>query len=396
MVRGHWPGGTDGVVCHEARIYGESARGFFHPRQWNSAGGSNGSRIVNALDVVADLTGHPLPLLTGSAGQNYFKVPYTCAGARVPHLATVTGLHVARRAERHTTTDKLFGTWQARPLDDLGLRDQWMVAVRKHSDEATVDRLLHGPIRDLLSVQQGLGFEIRIEYGQVSIARQDFLKRDEDLDALVAAAESLARAVREISAAAVGARALGMALPQPEWLAAVRRRPTKKHTLWPIGALLERVVQVADERGMAVEDPRAFYTTFPGLNVPGEAFGVFHGRLPGTTLTGRLLCCAERPMVLPEDFRTFLTDPGGPVGSDVAVLEVSPHATATAPEGEVDGDLRVAVSDGVLTAWRLRPSWQANGPALDRLAADAAAAMRRRGLDEYRPVEGGLRALHPM
>jgi hypothetical protein len=35
----------------------------------------------------------------------------------------------------------------------------------------------------------------------------------------------------------------------------------------------------------------------------------------------------------------------------------------------------------VLTAWRVRPTWQVNGPALDRLAADVAAVVHRRGLD---------------
>jgi hypothetical protein len=380
VVRGRWPGGTDGVVCHEARIYGEGARGFFHPRQWTVAGARPGSAIVNAIDEIAVLAGSPLPLMTGSSGESYFKAPYTSAGARVPHLATVTGLHVARRGERHTPTDKLFGTWQARDLDDLGFRDHWVAGVRKHSDEATVERLLRGPIRELLSVQQGLGFEIRIEYGQVIVSRQDFVKRDEELDALVEAAEALAGAVRAICVPPVGARPLATTLPPPEWLAAVRRRPKKKHTLWPIGALLERVVQVADERAMTIEDPQAFRTAFPGLNHPGQAFGVLHGRLPGTALTGRLLCCAERPMILPEDFREFLTDPGGPVGSDVAVVGVSADAPPTPPEGELDGDLRVAVADGVLTAWRLRPTWQANGPALDRLAADVEAVVRRRGL----------------
>ncbi len=232
----------------------------------------------------------------------------------------VTGLHVARRSERHTRTDERLGTWHARPLDGLGVRDQWIAAVRTRSDEAAIERLLRGPIRELLSSQQGLGFEIRIEYGQVVVARQDFLKRDEDLDALVAAAEALAAAVRDICVPASGAQPLATALTPPEWLAAVRRRPKEKHALWPIGARLERVVQVADERQMSIEDPNAFRVAFPGLNFPGQAFGVLHGPLPGTALTGRLLCCAERPMVLPDDFRAFLTDPGGAVGCDVAAV----------------------------------------------------------------------------
>jgi hypothetical protein len=70
---------------------------------------------------------------------------------------------------------------------------------------------------------------------------------------------------------------------------------------------------------------------------------------------------------------------------------VSEDAPATAPEGKSDGDLRVAVADGVLTAWRVRPAWQVDGPALDRLAADAAAVLRHRGLDGRGPVGPAVR-----
>jgi hypothetical protein len=65
----------------------------------------------------------------------------------------------------------------------------------------------------------------------------------------------------------------------------------------------------------------------------------------------------------------------------VAVVAVSPGSAATPREGELDGGLRVVVADGTLTAWRLRPTWQAHGHALDRLAADVAALVRRRGLE---------------
>ena len=259
------------------------------------------------------------------------------------------------------------------------MRDDWVAAVRRHSDEAAVGRLLHGPIRALLSGPRPLGFEIRIEYGQVIVSRQDFLKTDADLDALVAVAEELAVAVRKLCAPA-GGTSLAAELPAPAWLEAVRRKPRDAHTLWPIGARLDKVVQIADARGLAVEDPRAFHAAFPGLNLPGEAFGVLRGRLPGTALTGRLVCCAERPLALPDDFRAFLSDPGGAVGCDVVVVPVAPEAAPTPPEGEPCGSLRIAVADGVLTAWRVRPSWQADVAALDRLVPDVAEVMKRRGL----------------
>ena len=368
VVRGRWPGGTDGVLCHEVRLFDVDTVGFFHDAE---VLGPRESVAGFLLDAIV-----PLPV---GGGRSFFKVPYTCAGARVPHLATLTGLHVARVAERRIGADPLLGSWQERALD-LGRQGQWVARIRKHSDERTVEALLSGPIRELLSVQQGLGFEVRIEYGQVIVSRQDFLARDEDLDKLVATAEALAGAVREMCVPRVGSRPLDTRIQPPDWLDSVRRHPRKKHTLWPPGARLEKVVEIADERGMVVEDPRSFHVAFPALNIPGEAFGVLHGRLPGTELVGRLLCCAERPMVLPDDFRKLLQDPGGEVGCDVVVVPVDAGAPPTLPEGESDGDLRVAVADGVLTAWRGRRSWQADGDALDRLAADVAREISRRGL----------------
>jgi hypothetical protein len=160
----------------------------------------------------------------------------------------------------------------------------------------------------------------------------------------------------------------------------VRTRPRKKVTTWPIGALADRVVAIADERGMELEDPLAFHRAFPDLNVPGQAFGVMRGRLPGTALHGRLLCCAERRMWLPEEMREHLTDPGGQVGADVAVLSVSLETPATAREGELDGDVRVAIADGVLTAWRARRSWQADDESLDALAAKLPGILERQGI----------------
>lgn len=369
VVRGTWPGGTYGVVCHEARLLDADTAGYFH----------GGEAIDPRGGVAGFLRDAIVPLPVGGVAI-YFKAPYTSAGARVPHLAALIGLHVARRGERPTSADTMLGTWRERPLDDLGVQDHWVAGIRKHSDERAVERILTGPIREALAVQQGLGFEIRIEYGQVIVSRQDFLKRDEDLDDLVATADALARGVGAVCAAPVDARALGTEIGEPEWLASVRRDPKGKHTLWPIGARLERVVQIADERGMAVEDPRAFHAAFPGLNVPGEAFGVLRGRLPGTTLTGRLLCGAERRMVLPDDFRKVLTNPGGSAGSDVAVVAVRADAPATPPEGELVDGLRVAVADGVLTAWTSRRSWQADGEALDQLASDVAEVVSRLGL----------------
>jgi hypothetical protein len=365
VVRGNWPGGTYGVVCHEARLYRVDEVGNFHGIKVTSA---NSGAIA---DVLAELAA--VPLFFGGQVE-YFKVPYTSAGARAPHVGRVTGLHVARRAERYTKSSPV---WTELPLDHLGLQDHWIAAVRKNSDERIVEALLRGPIRHVLASQQGLGFEIRIEYGQVIVARQDFLARDEDLDALVSTAEELAKSVRELCTRDDSRTSLRTELPPPSWSDSYRGG---KLTTWPVGARQDMVVKVAAERGMALEDVRTFHSSFPSLNIPGEAFAVLRGRLPGTSLSGRMLCCAERPMALPDDFRKVLSDPGGAVGADVAVLEVDPSMPPTVPEGEIVDGIRVAVSEGVLTAWRGRPSWQVDGGALDRLAAEVEAITRARGL----------------
>ncbi len=373
VVRGHWPGGTYGVVCHEARIFEPGERGWYYGEK---AKRSAGSKAAGAAGVALDVAG--IPNLLGGGG-NYLKVPYTSAGTRVPHLSTITGLHVARSDERCTPGSSI---WRTRALDDLDLPEDWIVAVRKHSDDAVAERLITGPVREILSTDQGAGFELRVEWGQVVVSQQDFLEPDDELDGLVATAERFAPAVGEICAPETAPeRPLDEKLLSPEWLQSVADRLDEAHTLWPVGARLERVVQIAVDRGLAVEDPRAFHRSFPRLNLPGEAFGVLRGQLSGTALTGRLLCCAERPMVLPDEYRKFLTDPGGSVGCDVAVVAVDPTAPSTLPEGAVEGDLRFAVDGGVLTAWRTRPRWQADGEALDRLSADVAALVDRRALN---------------
>ena len=85
VVRGRWPGGTDGVLCHEVRLFDIDTAGFFH-----------GGEVIGPRESVAGFLAEAIVPLPLGGERSFFKVPYTCAGARVPHLATLTGLHVAR------------------------------------------------------------------------------------------------------------------------------------------------------------------------------------------------------------------------------------------------------------------------------------------------------------
>ena len=377
VVRGRLPGGEYGVLCHENRLRtydAEDGRVFGGKilRGRPTVGGTVANVVSGTLDFVAG-AGFP----TGSVG--VVAVPYTVAGVRAAHLGSITGLHVARRFEQPPQDENLMGTWRARGLDELGLPD-WRAGIRMHSDTVVVDRLLAGPLAELLRGELPLGFELMIQFGQVRVAQQTYVKRDDLLDRLAEIASWTAAVVSDACAPGHGPIPLELSLEAPAWLPAVRRQMHEANTLWPIGARLETVVQVADERGLEIEDSRAFHRAHPDLNVPGEAFAVLRGRLPGTELTGRLLCCAERKMWIPQEAQRVLTNPGGRVGCDVAVVAVRPDAPATAPEGELEGDLRIAIWDGVLTTWRQRPRWQADGASIDRLAADTAAVVSDRQL----------------
>ncbi|MFL5889696.1 MAG: hypothetical protein ACJ76M_11495 [Solirubrobacteraceae bacterium] len=369
VARGTLPGGTPGVVAYEARPFAQEMSWLFPT---GDEGGGKGL-LRDLKPGWRDVVPVPIP----SWRTRYITVPFTVAGARVNHTGAVSGLRVARTYERgHQSSD---GTWARRPLDDVGLHD-WVAEVRKRSDDTVVDEILRGPVGQALEVQRGPCFEIEIGYGQVVVVQQGFVAAHEELDALAGAASLLAEGVRSIVRRARPPQPFGEALPEPEWLPQVAALPGDKHTFWPVGALLERVYAVAGERQMALEDSFAFHSAFANLPVPGEAFGVMRGPLPGTAgIHGRLACCAERQMQLPVDLPHWLDGAGGDVGCDVAMLPAAPVAADTPDDGERAEDLRIAVRDGVLLAWRRRPRWQADGPALDRLASDAVRIAADRG-----------------
>jgi hypothetical protein len=369
VARGVLPGGTPGVVAYEARPFEQEMSWLFPTGKESGARGFLRELKPGWRDVV------PVPI--PSWRTRYITVPFTVAGARVNHTGAVSGLRVVRTYERGTQSGG--ATWTRRSLDDLGLHD-WVADVRKRSDHAVVDEILRGPVQQALAVERGPCFEIEIGYGQVVVAQQGFVDAHDELDALAGAASLLAEGVRSIVRRARPPQPFGEALPEPEWLPQVAALPGDKHTFWPVGALLERVYAVAGERQMALEDSFAFHRAFANLPVPGEAFGVMRGPLPGMAgIQGRLACCAERQMQLPVDLPHWLDDAGGDVGCDVAMLPAAPGTVETADDGERVEDLRIAVRDGVLLAWRRRPRWQADGPALDRLASDAVRIGAARG-----------------
>jgi hypothetical protein len=350
VMRGVLPGGERGVLLHEVKLFEEDTPGTFYGQTTKTAG-FKGWHLIPGAGLFSE-------------SWNYFRSPHTTAAVRIPEATgSLHGLFVARRSERYRRGNDY---WRRRQLDEFGI-EGWAAVVRKRADAELADRVLSGPVRQvLLSGEREYGFTIDFMFGQLVVYQQNFLKEAQELDAFCELVSYLAREIRALCEPTLRPRSFETELPPPEWLPGVESKPDERHILAPHGAWLERIVQIARERGLAVEDPLSLHRAFPRLPVPGEAFGVLRG--DGI----RLLCCVERSIVDLSGLEQAVKDPGGPVGADVAVLPA--RGAPDTPDG-VDGVLtdwtRHAVRDGLLCAWRRRDRWQATGEPLDELAGAA-------------------------
>src|SRR5437763_555279 len=94
VVRGRWPGGTYGVLCHEVRIFEPGTPGYYYGE---TAKRSAGRKAAGAAGVAHDVVGVP-SLLNG--GRAHVKVPHTSTGARVPHPSPTAWTRSTRSGPR--------------------------------------------------------------------------------------------------------------------------------------------------------------------------------------------------------------------------------------------------------------------------------------------------------
>lgn len=353
VMRGVLPGGERGVLLHEVKVLDPDAPGTFYGKKSGPAGGIKMTDFIPGSELV-------------NTGWDFFKCPHTTAAVRIPEATGLLhGLFVARRSERYRAGDG--DVWRRRDLREFDI-EGWAAVVRKRADADVADQVLSWPVHDVLSAPHEHGFTIEFMYGQLVVFQQHFLEEPEELDAFCGLVSRLARTIREICERSLRPQPWDAELPPPEWLDFVAGRPYERHILAPQGAWLERIVHVARERGLAVENPLDFHQAFPRLPVPGEAFGVLRGD------DIRLLCCVERSIRDISALNDAFEDVGGPVGCNVAVL---PAPGAADTEGGVDGVKtdwgRYAIKDGLLAAWMRRDAWQVEGEPLDDLAARARA-----------------------
>jgi hypothetical protein len=399
VMRGLLPGGERGVLYHEVDLLDEeTAAGTFYGQHVSLS-----QARPQDLISLTGLTGEPV---------RYFKVPQTTVGIRIPEAqGPLVGFDVGRSSERVIraapegeafksgfTLDLSFLSrrrkkreepllqgpqpFVGRDLAYMALPD-WRIAYRGRAQKEVVEQLIAGPLKEVLEADPPLGYRITFAYGVLIVTRQHFLKQDEELDAFAERTSWLASRIREVCLAAASPQPFEMELPPPSWAPKIDEAPNET---WQgmDNQDLAGFHAIARERGLASEDPYEFHRAFCDLPVPGEAYGVMRGTLPGTSLFGRVVAGVERKIRDPPAYWDRILEelPHGPYGSDTVLVAVRTDAPDVHPDtGTPWGDGGFAVRRGVLVAWRpRRGNAQADGVQLDELARSVAALAETQGL----------------
>ena len=130
--------------------------------------------------------------------------------------------------------------------------------------------------------------------------------------------------------------------------------------------LLEQVHQLARRYRLQLEDPNHYHRAFPRVPVPGTAWAVLRGRLPGAGPVARIALHTEAPL------------PGG-VGRTALLLPAG-GVPSTEPGGvQVLGSpvpLRYAIMDGIYAVWVTRNGASGLGSVTTLLGPGTALARR--------------------
>ena len=232
---------------------------------------------------------------------------------------------------------------------------------------------MQGPLLEVLGAPQPTSFTVNLRWGTLFVSQAHFAEEADHLDSLCELTSRLAQGIRAVCERHLRPLGPDVELPEPHWLADVRAVPAGDTSLGLDAQNLGSVVKLADETRMALEDAYAFMRGFSYLPFPGEAYGVLRGTLPGSDVHGRVVVALERPAWENKGLQKALDKKiGGPFGCDTVLVRV-PDATPETPgiEGErwIERG-RVAISRGVLAAWRPRERMSAQRHEVEALVAD--------------------------
>jgi hypothetical protein len=378
VMRGHLPGGRDGVLFHNVlAVEHDGSEGgppglvvsVYNPK----AGLRSALGFVPYLGGLLDSTLPPKDKRPDAVG-----VPTTVAAALVPEASAVPDFSVD---DRQRLKIPGLGGDDDIALDELGVPGMTLRPTSVPApDRAFAERLMTTPFADVLRrYGDRADARVTLDHGRLWVRLDGYLHESADLDTL---AESLAAAATGLAQAAAplhSPQPFAQALPAAKWPETTADLLTREgqdfETIWqgrhrPPAAWLAWMGAYATEHGATPEDVLAFHRAFPRLAVPGVAFAVMRLTLPGTEAVGRVAWFAEQSIT------TYN------VGCNAVLLPAAPDA----PEAEVvrlqDPRLNYAVREGVLGVWELR-RWQKQAEGMgdmDGLVQRALTVARETGL----------------
>lgn len=268
-------------------------------------------------------------------------VPCSAAATGVPEAALLPDLVLSNPPH-----DLLLPHRRSRQLVEQGLPD-WRLttATDPTPDQArALDRWLRGPLRAVLEHFWQLPlFELRLNLGTLSVCRNGYAD-DAHSDELFWAVGQAGDALRDACAPLGRPQRFDAPLPPAEW--------PEHGGEWggrvPSEAWLAPLRELSARLGMAIEDPEAYHRAFPSSSVPGRAFAVLRGALPGSGEPMRIVFHREGSLNTGNLGRTAVLLPAG------GAPPTPPGGVRTAaPE---PAGYTVAVAGGVLAVWQPRNS----------------------------------------
>lgn len=335
VVRGTLPGGRDGVLFHWLRAWpvdGQGdAVGTFYGKVWAPPlpkGWWKPSR-------------HDIPFIGWMFNPDEVDyeaaigVPCTVAATLVPEASMLPDFTIDNRARPVWGGDRL-------KLKERGLPGFELIP--GSLPEAFVERLLApgGVWRRLLTGARGAPlFELFVSNGTLALRRNGYVRDEAELDRMCEALTRAAEALAQAALPEAQPRPFGEVLPVVDWPPSGVSRSDR----FPPSPWLEALHGLAGELRMTLEDPDAYHRAFPRVPVPGRAFAVLHGTLPGTPTPARIAFHRERPL-------------NDNQGRTALLLAAAPGAPETPPWGVrlTEPRLGYAVRDGVVAIWILRSS----------------------------------------
>ena len=304
VVRGTLPGGEHGVLFHEWATFDLDGAGYPATLPDPEISSTLGDRL-DALDTWVHFD--PTGLVGRWKSRPPVRAAFTTAAVLVPEATAPVGRLRIDRSPSFPPYDFAHGG----PLAALGLTG-WHARAEPQLDAELFRRFVDDDVRRVLDLWAADPFATHLVFwhGTLAVRRFGFEGDPGRLDAIASAASGLAGRLRAAALAGRSPQPFATPLPPPAADAGYYWEPA--------------VAQLAGRLGLTREDPLELHRALPSLPVPGQAFAVMRGALPGIAGTARLVLATGRPAE------------GWNIGRNAVLLPVRPGLPPTPVEGVVE------------------------------------------------------------